>query len=391
MELYSLSRALNKMSMGSYRHIVLILLLPMISVLKLSAEEELLWLPDYFERVNSLAEIEDGAYYLIAGTSQQDGHVLMTSELVNKKLQGVVSPKQDRILCSDGALVWQIYRSGNEVILRAAQESKFLYVPQSNKPEVELQSDVYTSWELQQKDDGFVLKHTSESTRYLHTSHQMNAENCNPFGNYSFYEYEGRVETNVLYLYKLDVEYTPPSDNTITYLEPGEKVPATGNLIVRNGVLIYHSVLLDAEEFVPTQPFSVAEGQLSFTRILQDNNWETLSLPFPAHVPEGIDARELESAVSGELIFTPVTEIQANVPVILRCADVSGGSVTFVSKACTVSAPPMSTSLFQPSYTHLSVTSAAEHIYLLTSEGKTFSLADSGSKLRPFRAYVKLE
>jgi hypothetical protein len=155
----------------------MVLLLPMVSFMKLSAEEDLLWLPEYFERVQELSDVEDGAYYLIAGMSQKEGHVLMTTELVNKKFKGVVAPQQDRIFCEDATHVWQIHRSGNEVILRAVASGHYLYVPKSNKPEVELQSNSYTAWELQQKEDGFVLKNPSEQLRYLHTSRQSSADN----------------------------------------------------------------------------------------------------------------------------------------------------------------------------------------------------------------------
>ena len=361
--------------MISLRRILMVLLLPMVSFMKLSAEEDLLWLPEYFERVQELSDVEDGAYYLIAGVSQQEGHVLMTTELVNKKFKGVVAPQQERIFCEDATHVWQIHRSGNEVILRAVASGFYLYVPKSNKPEVELQSNSYTAWELQQKEDGFVLKNASEQLRYLHTSRQSSADNPNPFGNYSFYE--GTVETNLLYLYKLDVDYTAPTDNTITYLTDGDKVPVYGNLIVRDGALLYPSVLLDALDFKPTQSFTVASGQLSYTRTLQDNNWETLALPFAANVPDGIDARELVSVEGGTLSFQPVTQIRPHVPVIIKSTGEAGMQVTFVSKACTVVPLNEVSSLMVPVYQFFEVNSAAEGIYLLTSDGHTFSLSDS--------------
>lgn len=375
--------------MISLRRILMVLLLPMVSLMKLSAEEDLLWLPEYFERVQELSDVEDGAYYLIAGVSQQEGHVLMTTELVNKKFKGVVAPQQERIFCEDATHVWQIHRSGNEVILRAVASGLYLYVPKSNKPEVELQSNSYTAWELQQKEDGFVLKNPSEQLRYLHTSRQSSADNPNPFGNYSFYE--GTAETNLLYLYKLDVDYTAPTDNTVTYLTDGDKVPVYGNLIVRDGALLYPSVLLDALDFKPTQSFTVASGQLSYTRTLQDDNWETLALPFAANVPDGIDARELVSVEGGTLSFQPVTQIRPHVPVIIKSTGEAGMQVTFVSKACTVVPLTEVSSLMVPVYQFFEVNSAAEGIYLLTSDGQTFTLSDSGSRLRPFRGYVRME
>ena len=369
------------------RRILLLLLLPIISTVKISAEEDLLWLPDYFKRVNDASQVEDGAYYLIAGTSQQDGHVLMSATVVNKKLKGIPTPEQDRIFCSDASLVWQLQRVGDEVILRAAAEGKFIFAPKADKPEVELQANAYTTWILQQQGAGFTLKHPTEALRYLHTSYQRNADNANPFGNYAYYD--GTVETNVLYLYKLDADYAPPADNTVTYLATGDKVPAYGNLLVRNGALLYPSVLLDGMEFAPTRPFTVTAGQLTYTRTLQDGNWETLSLPFAAHVPEGIDARELVSVEGDNLEFQPVTEISPNVPVILRCATAGGASVTFVSTGGTVSLPAEHPSALRPTYQPLYINSATEGIYLLSGAGMQFVRADSGSSVRPFRAFLK--
>ena len=368
------------------RRILLLLLLPIISIQKLSAEEDLLWLPDYFERVNDASQVEDGAYYLIAGTSQQDGHVLMSATVVNKKLKGIPCVAQDRILCTDPTLVWQLQRVGNEVIIRAAAEGKFIVAPKADKPEVELQANAYTTWILQQQGDGFTLKHSSQARRYLHTSYQRNADNPNPFGNYAYYD--GTVETNVLYLYKLDADYAPPTDNTVTYLTDDDKVPVYGNLLVRNGALLYPSVLLDGMEFAPSEPFTVTAGQLTYTRTLEDGNWETLSLPFAASVPEGIDARELVSVDGDNLEFQPVTEIRANVPVILRSKVASGASVTFTSTGGTVSLPTEHPSALRPTYQHIYINSASEGIYLLAAEGMKFVRADSGSTLCPFRSFI---
>lgn len=368
------------------RRILLLLLLPIISIQKLSAEEDLLWLPDYFERVNDASQVENGAYYLIAGTSQQDGHVLMSATVVNKKLKGIQTPQQDRLLCADPTLVWQLQCVGDEVIIRAAETGKYIVAPKSDKPEVELQANAYTTWILQQQGDGFTLKHPSQTHRYLHTSYQRNADNPNPFGNYAYYD--GTVETNVLYLYKLDADYAPPTDNTVTYLTDGDKVPAYGNLLVRNSALLYPSVLLDGMEFAPSEPFTVTAGQLTYTRTLEDGNWETLSLPFTASVPEGIDARELVSLDGDNLEFQPVTEIRANVPVILRSKASSGASVTFISTGGTVSLPTEHPSPLRPTYSHIYINSASEGIYLLTAEGMTFVRADSGSTLCPFRSFL---
>lgn len=372
--------------MYSFRRIIQVYLLSIVSVLGLSAEE-LVWSPQHFVRVQSVDEIESGAYYLVAGVSQKDGHVLMTSSVVNKKLKGFVYPQSECIFCEDASQVWQIFCTDGDVILRAAEVGKYLLAPQSNKPDVELHASEYTIWKLLPKDDGVVLKHAQEQRRYLHTSYQANAQNPNPFGNY-FYT-EGTVETNKLYLYKLDADYTPPTDNTITYLNDGDPTPAYGNLIVRNGVLLYPSVLLDAAAFLPTSSFSVEEGQLTYTRVLNDTGWETLSLPFAADVPSEIDARELERIDGETLVFRPVTQIRPHIPVILRSEHAVGVSVTFVSKAGVVSAPTATNHPFVPVYQQLDISSEAEDIYLLSGSGMTFTLAAYGSSLRPFRAYIK--
>ena len=372
--------------MYSFRRIIQVYLLSIVSVLGLSAEE-LVWLPQHFVRVQSVEEIESGAYYLVAGFSQKDGHVLMTTSVVNKKLKGIIHPQAERIFCEDASLVWQIFNAEGEVLLRAAEGGKYLLAPQSNKPEVELHASEYTIWKLLPKDDGMVLRHAQEQWRYLHTSYQANAKNPNSFGNY-FYT-EGTVETNKLYLYKLDADYTPPTDNAITYLNDGDQVPPYGNLIVRNGALLYPSVLLDAEEFFPISPFSVAEGQLTYTRILNDTGWETLSLPFAADVPSGIDARELERIDGETLVFKPVTQIRPHIPVILRSEHDSGVRVTFVSKAGMVSAPTAASLPLVPVYQHLEISSETEEIYLLSGSGMTFTHAGNGSSLRPFRAYIQ--
>lgn len=374
--------------MHSLFRILLTSLLLIVSAGNLLAEGRLAWLPEYFHRVTSITDIVDGGYYLIAGTSQRDGHVMMSGEVVNKKLLGVTMPQEEQILCDNKLLVWQLHRTENDIIVRAAHSGKYLFAPQTNRPEVELHASQYTTWSLQEKEGGFVLKHPAESYRYLHTSYSTNTTNPNPFGNY-FYT-DGTIETNVLYFYKLDAQYEAPKDNAITYLQEGEKAPVYGNLLVQNGKLLYPSVLLDAQSFTPDQPFTIDEGQLTYSRTLQDENWETLALPFPASVPSGIEARELLEVSDGVLQFRVVTEVRPNVPVIFRRLSDATETVTFVSNAGTITPYSNSEGIFRGTYHPLSVSSASEGIFLLSASGKHFTLADHGSTLRPFRAYIKL-
>ena len=373
--------------MQALHRISLTLLLLMVSVANLLAEGRLAWLPDYFKRVTNLSEIVDGGFYLIAGTSQQDGHVMMSSEVVNKRLLGVIATQEERILCDNERLVWQLLRTGNDIIVRSANSGKYVYAPQSNKPEVELHESQYTTWTLQQKDDGFVLKHPNESYRYLHTSYSTKVENSNPFGNY-FYS-DGTVETNVLYLYKLEAHYEAPTDNSITYLKQGDKVPAYGNLIVKDGKLLYPSVLLDGKELSVEQSFKIEKGGLTYTRTLQDGNWETLALPFAATVPGGAEARELVEVNDGTLVFNAVTELRPHVPVIIRSVSNQSVNVTFVSKEGEVTPLQVMEGAFCATYQQKSISSSSECIFLLSASGKSFVLSDRGSFLRPFRAYIK--
>jgi hypothetical protein len=373
--------------MHALHRILLTLLLLMASVANLLAEGRLAWLPEYFQRVTNLTDVVDGGYYLIAGTSQRDGHVLMSGEVVNQKLVGIAQGQQERILCDNEQLVWQLHRTGNDIIIRAAHSGQYVYAPQSHKPEVELHASRYTTWTLQQKDDGFVLKHPDESYRYLHTSFANKAENPNPFGNYAYYE--GTVETNVLYFYKVDAHYEAPVDNSVTYLKQGDKVPVYGNLIVKDGKLLYPSVLFDGVEFIFEQPFTIEDGQLAYTRTLQDGNWETLALPFSASVPDGVEARELWAAEDGKLIFNAVAEIRPHVPVIIRSLQNTPGNITFVSNVGQVTPPKETDGTFCFTYERMAVSSSSGLIFLLSASGQSFVLADSGSSLRPFRAYIK--
>lgn len=180
--------------------------------------------------------------------------------------------------------------------------------------------------------------------------------------------------------------------NSIIYVSKEQiaYIPTSWQLCVTESELIRPSELKDKSPFWPEKSLHVKAGQLSYTRELVDGNWETFCIPFDADLPDGFQAQKLEEANKGELHFNPVNKLTANQPVIIRAN--SKGRTTFKVTNTGNQVQPLldENNIFYCNYDTLHI-STSSNIYLLGNNGQSFIKAAAGSRLLPFRAYIKMK
>lgn len=196
--------------------------------------------------------------------------------------------------------------------------------------------------------------------------------------------------------------------NSIIYIQADDApfVPAQWNFVVccpKSGknYLLSKAEIFDGYPINIDRPFHVSAGQLSYTRqAYADGLWETLYLPFQATAPENFIVEKFDryDPQAQELYFEPTQEIPAGEAVILRYSG-SAPSEDFVPFVITCQEgivkpeeQPTQDNLdfefcgtFQPQ----TFSQTLYYIYLLNETGENFQRAAAGSKLAPFRAYLR--
>lgn len=162
-----------------------------------------------------------------------------------------------------------------------------------------------------------------------------------------------------------------------------------------DAVLLTPSVLADRQTFTPPRAFRYAAGQLVYCRqVHADGGWETLCLPFDAHVPADFVVETYEGRDGISLAFHQASAICAHQAYLLCYTGAAGAASTdFVVQASEdgrigADAPASDTPFFG-TYSGLKVLSADEGLYLLNADGSAFVRAAAGSSLPSFRAALR--
>lgn len=168
---------------------------------------------------------------------------------------------------------------------------------------------------------------------------------------------------------------------------------------VGNDFIHKNNRLADGLPFYTDRDINVEQGQLTYTReAYADGYWETLCLPFDAALPSGFFAETMAASEGDTYYFQQAKSIGKDEPIIMRYVgegqdDLEIVDFEAVSTKCEISnnAVSTTTSVFLGTYSPIEVESISEGLFFLNSKGDTFVLADVGSNLKPFRAYLKDE
>lgn len=176
--------------------------------------------PQWFQRITTMAEIDEGGVYLIGANCPFDEQFyLMSSTIAKKNWCKAISfcksnELKDIIDCDDNACLWCLDTVGNSGwIIREYTGGKSLY---SEKGTHLLPNEKnYTVWSIITNKNGFFITSSDES-HYLSFSHWGGSDDR--FGNYISFD------SNELILYKLITDDAGDVDARATLMKDGASV-----------------------------------------------------------------------------------------------------------------------------------------------------------------------
>lgn len=190
--------------------------------------------------------------------------------------------------------------------------------------------------------------------------------------------------------------------NTVIYVkaEDSALIPDDWDFVVacsmETGVLLTTGSLKDEKPFRLLYPVEIEEKLLSYERsAYTDGCWETLFVPFDADIPENfvVEAFDGFDRRTEQLCFTEQTYIPANTPLIMRYTGPSSSEERTLfhieNRSGQLEISPMDNGIFTGVYLPKQVDEGNWGIYLL--DGNNFVRAAQGSRLLPFRAYMRPE
>lgn len=156
--------------------------------------------------------------------------------------------------------------------------------------------------------------------------------------------------------------------------------------------LLQTTTLTDCSPLVVDRPITLRAGQMNYVRSISAAGWQTLSLPFVAQMTStsatAFSVRQ-QGGDSLEIHAEPL--LSADGAYLLRLKEPQ--TLTLTNTDCTLhpfSSSSMGATLyatFQP----ITVEQTEDAVYLLSPSSQQFVHAAAGSRLAPFRAYLKLK
>ena len=189
------------------------------------------------------------------------------------------------------------------------------------------------------------------------------------------------VETNC-------VVYVSPKDADKIAAEQINAVAVAGG----KGLLVRNMVLTDRKDFAFDYDIEIdANHSVVYQRVMPDNEWQTLFLPFtPDATGFGLTFAAVKGVTDENVLIEDTKSVTANVPVLFKYGGQPGGVVTFKGSNQTImSKTASSDAVFKGLRSVLNVTD--ESVCVLADDGKRFCPALPGSSIDAFRAVLNMD
>jgi hypothetical protein len=149
--------------------------------------------------------------------------------------------------------------------------------------------------------------------------------------------------------------------------------------------------LQDKYVFHTSENIRFAESQTpTYTRVMPDNAWQTLYLPFPVEeAPAGISLFVVDKVEGGNVLLRQVQRLDAYTPALFRWDGGAGLKVTFRTPALEIKPEPMPQEGVLAGTLSTLTTTADTPLMMLGSDGESFVEASEGSYVSPFRAFIR--
>lgn len=191
-------------------------------------------------------------------------------------------------------------------------------------------------------------------------------------------------------------EITVSHSNRIIYVQENDTALLAKNqqnivsCTTEGNTLITELKLIDTLPFHFDRDIEVLhDGQISYSRRMPDNQWQTLYLPFDIdeEMPD-IALSTIESIEEKSVTVTSTSKLEAYTPALFRYYGKYVTNITFSGRSQTLrTTPEHSTEIFQGLNDSLDISLNMNCLALNTS-GTAFVPALSGSVIAPFRAYL---
>ena len=192
-----------------------------------------------------------------------------------------------------------------------------------------------------------------------------------------------------------DFRFRPKDVHTMIVVNASQmqKVPKSWDWVLlksEDGLSLFRqSVLSDEKAFAFVLDFGCEKEQIVYRRhLVGDGAYETLCLPFSWRVPEDFLAYQPEKLANDTLVLAPIEKVPAGQAVLLKPKSGDIEEIVVYSEACIIQSKEMASDILTGNMQMLQ-TSDKDAVFFLNPEGLHFVPAPSGSKLKPFRAFLK--
>lgn len=192
-----------------------------------------------------------------------------------------------------------------------------------------------------------------------------------------------------------DFRFRPKDVHTMVVVNASQmqKIPESWDWVLlksEDGLSLFRqSVLSDEKAFANLLDFGCKEEQIVYRRhLVGDGAYETLCLPFSWRVPEDFLAYQPEELANDTLVLAPIEKVPAGQAVLVKPKSGDIEEIVVYSEACIIQSKEMASDILTGNMQILQ-TSDKDAVFFLNPEGLHFVPAPSGSKLKPFRAFLK--
>lgn len=173
--------------------------------------------------------------------------------------------------------------------------------------------------------------------------------------------------------------------NALVYVAEGTTLANSTNVIV--GEECENLVLTDGYDFHAPKAFEAASA--SYSRMVAQDGWYSLVLPFAAEIPDGVKVEKFQSLDEAGSVatFAEIMAMEGDVPCIFEA---NAGIVSFEAQNVHVAATPatLADGVFFGTYVNTQAGSVTGD-YALRADGTGFGVCDATAYVPAFRAYMK--
>ncbi len=195
---------------------------------------------------------------------------------------------------------------------------------------------------------------------------------------------------------------TPPTANFPIFVanESSSAIPDDWHFVVvvnDNKYCLHKSTeLADGEAYYSPCDITLGNAQLTYTRKpIEGTAWQTVCIPFAVtDLPQNAQFYIIKDQNANEMVLQSVSHLEAGKPYLFRSANEESGFsaeevLQFICKEGNLIGSATESNGLQGVYSLFKVEQGASDAYMLNPSTSAFQRAATGSRLKPFRAFLR--